>query len=63
MSSKSEKVRFELEIGTDPALFDTVPGPFECVLDQARGLLVAVAERGYKRWQDLKRRRLHFRRR
>ena len=39
------------------------PGPFECVPDQARRLLVAVAERSYKRWQDPKRRRLYFRRR
>jgi hypothetical protein len=41
----------------------TAPGPFECAPDQVRGLLVAVAERSYKRWQDLRRHRLHFRRR
>lgn len=34
----------------------SAPGPFECTPSAARGLLVAAAERGYRQWQDLRRR-------
>lgn len=40
----------------------TSPGPFECAPDAARGLLVALTERGYRGWQHLKQRYVNVRR-